>query len=143
MEVLHMRVEDVLTTTESKLNFLKGLIRIAKSDSVLAETELNFYKQAAYSMGLTEGDIEILNECWTSSEKISFQFETSEEKMFFIVQAVQLCWIDDDYVEAERIEMRRISNELNISLKSLEKIEAWVEEGMKWNKKGDELLKLK
>ena len=63
--------------------------------------------------------------------------------MFFIVQAVQLCWIDDDYVEVERIEMRTISNELNISLKSLEKVEAWVEEGMKWNKKGDELLKLK
>lgn len=138
-----MRVEDVLTTTESKLNFLKGLIRVAKSDSVLTETELNFYKQAACSMGLSEGDIESLDKCWTNLEKIHFQFKTSKEKMFFIIQAVQLCWIDDDYAEAERTEMRIISEELNISLKSLKQVEAWVEEGMKWNKKGDELLNLK
>ena len=62
--------------------------------------------------------------------------------MFFFIQAIQLSWIDNDYCEAERNEIRKLADELEISAESVEKVEKWVEEGMEWNKKGDELLKL-
>ncbi len=138
-----MDVNTILTTNKGKINFLKGLIRLAKCDGDLPEEELAFYQSAANSMGLGEEEQELINDMKNSREKIDIDFETNKEKMFFLIQAVQLCWIDNKYVDSERREMRLIVNELGISMDALEKVEKWVSEGIEWNKRGDELLELK
>lgn len=138
-----MDVNTILTTNKGKINFLKGLIRLAKCDGDLPEEELVFYQSAANSMGLGEEEQELINDMKNSREKIDIDFETNKEKMFFLIQAVQLCWIDNKYVDSERREMRLIVNELGISMDALEKVEKWVSEGIEWNKRGDELLELK
>lgn len=135
-----MRIEEILTTNNAKSNFLKGLIRVAKSDGVVDEAEFAFFRQAAQSLGLD--NIEELERCWRMDEKIIVAFETNKEKMFFLIQAVQLCWIDDTYTEVEQKEIRSIGKELGISLTALESVEKWAYEGIVWNKKGDDLLEL-
>lgn len=137
-----MNIEEILITRESKMNFLKGLIRLAKCDDILDERELVFYQQAARGLGLDEKDIEELNSCWKEEKKINIIFETNKQKMFFFVQAVQLCWIDDKYKDIEKQEMRFIAKELNVSFSALEEIENWAYEGIVWNKKGEKLLEL-
>lgn len=137
-----MDVNAVLTTKGGRINFLKGLIRLAKCDGDLPEEELAFYQKAADAMGLGEEEQKLINEMKDSREKINVHFETSREKMFFLIQAVQLCWIDNKYVDSEQKEMRTIANELGISLGALEKVEKWVSEGIEWNTKGNELLEL-
>lgn len=133
-----MNTYDILKTRNAKVNFLKGLIRVSMSDGVVPDVEKEFYRKSAYGLGL---DDEAVAEIENSDYK-EIVFETTEEKMFFFIQAIQLSWIDNDYCEAERKEIRKLADELEISVESIEKVEKWVEEGMEWNKKGDELLKL-
>ena len=133
-----MNTYDILKTRNAKVNFLKGLIRVSMSDGVVPDVEKEFYRKSAYGLGL---DDEAVAEIENSDYK-EIVFETTEEKMFFFIQAIQLSWIDNGYCEAERNEIRKLADELEISAESIEKVEKWVEEGMEWNKKGDELLKL-
>lgn len=133
-----MNTCDILKTRNAKVNFLKGLIRVSMADGVVPDIEKEFYRKSAYGLGL---DDEAVAEIENSDYK-EIVFETTEEKMFFFIQAIQLSWIDNDYCEAEKNEIRRLADELEISVESVEKVEKWVEEGMEWNKKGDELLKL-
>ena len=130
----------ILHTKDSKINFLKGLIRIAKCDSVIDDNEQRFYNQAAYTMGLGQEDVQLLEECRNMEGKIDIFFESSKEKMFFLTQAVQLCWIDGEYTDSEKVEIHCLAEEMGISQSALEAVEDWAYEV--WNKKGDELLLL-
>lgn len=137
-----MDINNILKTESAKKNFLKGLIRVAKSDGENDERELIFYQQAALSMGLSADTVSELEMVWKEDEKIELFFEKSEEKMFFFVQAIQLCWIDTDYSKEERIEIAQIAEELNISENAIKQVEEWVSEGIQWNQRGDSLLEL-
>lgn len=137
-----MKVERILTTTNAKSNFLKGLIRIAKCDGVVDEDEFTFFQQAAQALGLGNMEVKELEHCWKEDEKIAVAFDTSKEKMFFFIQAIQLCWVDDKYTDVEKQEMRSIAKELGISFTALETVEKWAYEGIVWNKKSADLLEM-
>lgn len=135
-----MDINEILTTESGRFNFLKGLIRLAKCDGYLDEKEFEFYQQAAYSMQLNDKDVKELNEIWNRNEKVSITFESSREKMFFLIQAVQLCWVDNSYTETEKKEMKTIAEEIGIERQALEKVEEWAYEGIQWSRRGEELL---
>lgn len=138
-----MDVNKILISNEARVNFLKGLMRIAKSDGVTDEKELVFYNQAAHELGLSLEDIQMLDKTWLSNETIEVNFERNEEKMFFFIQAFQLCWIDGDFTEEERTEIFKIASELSISEEAIKKVSDWVNEGIAWNLRGEELLSYK
>ena len=138
-----MEINSILTSSKAKYNFLKGLIRIAKSDGVNDESEIAFFNQAAVSMGISEDEQYSLNKLWTSSEEIVLNFENTEQKMFFFIQAIQLCWLDEEYSKKEQVEIRKIASEIDISEEAISKVEEWAYEGIQWNSKGDMLLKLR
>ena len=140
--VIRMDIREILQTGESRINFLKGLIRLAKADGVVDEKEFVFYQQAAVSLELGEEEILILDKIRSEEHKIALNFETDREKMFFLIQAVQLCWVDNNYSAAEQKEIRNICHEIGVSEESLEKVEAWAKEGIEWNKRGEILLEL-
>lgn len=136
-----MDMNKILATKESKLNFLKGLIRLSKSDGITDKSEKDFFHQAAVSMGLEEQECRKLDMIWKQEkDTIMISFETTIEKMFFFVQAIQLCWIDESYTEDEKKEIQLLAKELGISEEAIRSVEAWVAEGIEWNKKGDKLL---
>lgn len=142
-EVFFMDMNLILNTNMSKTNFLKGLIRIAKSDGVLDEREISFYNQVAVSMGLTNEEKMTIKDAWQTDTKITLKFDNSEQKIFFFIQAIQLCWMDESYTERERLEIRKLAEELGVSENAIIKIEDWALEGIQWNKKADNLLALR
>lgn len=137
-----MDVNAILTTNGGKLNFLKGLIRLAKCDGVVDNNELLFFQQAASAVGLGEDAKLELNGCWETNAPISVEFDNTQQRNFFFIQAIQLCWIDGSYTDNEKKEIRQTAQETNTGLETIKKIENWVHEGILWNKKGDELLEL-
>jgi len=138
-----MEITEILKSKEAKLNFLKGLIRIAKCDGIVDEREFAFYKQTATVMGLDEESVDFLDYCREGTEKIEVSFEDGREKMFFLIQLVQLCWVNDEYSEVEKAEVRKLAKELEISLEALDQVEKWAYEGIIWNKRGEKLLDLR
>ncbi|MBD5474867.1 MAG: hypothetical protein HDR17_02610 [Lachnospiraceae bacterium] len=137
-----MDIMEILQTREARINFLKGLIRLAKADGIVDEKEFAFYQQAAISLQLGEEEILTLDKIKSEEHKIALDFEADREKMFFLIQAVQLCWMDNNYSEAEQKELRTICQEIAISEEALKAVEAWAQEGVEWNKRGETLLAL-
>lgn len=137
-----MDIKEILQTKEGRVNFLKGLIRLANADGVVDESEFAFYRQAAIALELGEEEIMALEKTKSEEHEITLEFKTNREKMFFLIQAVQLCWVDNNYSEAERKELRNICQEIAISEESLKAVEVWAEEGVEWNKRGETLLEL-
>lgn len=137
-----MEIKEILQTNEARVNFLKGLIRLAQADGVVDENEFVFYRQVAAVLELGEAEVESLEKLKDGTIEITVNFETDREKMFFLVQAVQLCWVDNNYSDAERKEIQDMCQEMDISVGALEKVEQWVSEGMEWNKRGEALLEL-
>lgn len=137
-----MDIKEILQTKEGCVNFLKGLIRLANADGVVDESEFAFYRQAAIALELGEEEILALEKTKSEEHEITLEFKTDREKMFFLIQAVQLCWVDNNYSEAERKELRNICQEIGISEESLKEVEVWAEEGVEWNKRGETLLEL-
>lgn len=138
-----MDINKNLKETVDKINFLRGLIRIAKSDGVKEDSEFIFYYQAAQALNLSEEELNHLNDAWNNDDiHLTLEFSNNASKMFFFVQAIQLCWVDGSYMDAEKKEIRLIAQEIGISEDAIERVEAWVEEGMEWHNRGAELLKL-
>ena len=138
-----MDINKNLKEKTDKINFLKGLIRMAKSDGMKDDSEIIFYHQAAQALGLSVDDLVQINDAWNSDElHMPLEFTNSKSKMFFFVQAIQLCWMDNAYLDAEKQEIRLIAKELHISEEAINQVEAWVEEGMAWNNRGIALLEL-
>lgn len=136
-----IKTEEILTTTDSKVNFMKGIIRITKSDGIIDEREKILFNQLITALNIPNEYLASINDCW-DREEIHISFDNNRQKLFFIMQAIQLGWIDEDYSEPEKREIRKMASELGISELSVEKIETWVLEGLDWTKKGDALIEL-
>lgn len=139
----------IYVTQDEKFNFVKGLIRISKSDGNIGEDEIAFMKGVAAGMGLTEENIKLLQDSAEydlaseqGKEFFKLQFATKYQGLFFLREAVQLCHIDGVYHDNEKEAIKNITQELNISLSTLKEIEDWVVEGMLWRAKGDLLLSM-
>lgn len=137
-----MDVKEILQTKEGRVSFLKGLIRLANADGIVDESEFAFYRQAAVALELGEEEILALEKVKSEGQEITLAFGTDREKMFFLIQAVQLCWVDNNYSEAEQKELRNICQQIDISEEALREVEAWAQEGVEWNKRGEALLEL-
>ena len=137
-----MDIREILQSKEARISFLKGLLRLANADGIVDENEFVFYRQAAIALELDEEEILALEKAKSDEHRITLDFETDREKMFFLIQAVQLCWVDNNYSETERKELRSICQEIVISEEALKKVEAWAQEGVEWNKRGEALLEL-
>lgn len=137
-----MDIKAILKTEKTRVAFLKGLMRLANADGIVDDSEIRFFKQAAVALDLDERYMEEIGSVRGNESKVHLEFDTNEEKMFFLIQAVQLCWVDNDYSDEEKVEIRKICQEINISNDALEAVEKWAEEGMEWNRRGDDLLKL-
>ena len=136
-----MQIKEVFKTTDSRRNFLTGLIRISKCDGKIDESEKFFFSNSSIALGLNQEDIDLLNSYW-DKENIEVNFNSKKESLCFFQQAIQLCHLDGRYSDKEKNEIQKLSETLNISKDSITKIENWVEEGIKWAKDGDNLLYL-
>ena len=134
-------IRDVIKTEDSRINYLRGLIRIAECDKNKTSEEEAYIYNIAELLGASYSEIwQAESKPKDDSEKI--RFETEQEKLMFIMQASYLCWVDDDFSDAEREEILTIGEELGVDASEIADIESWVKQGIEWMGAGAKLLKM-
>lgn len=136
-----MNINDILKTEESRKSFLIGLVFLSRVDGV-DESEKIFFANAAAGLNLSEESQNEVNLSWTKEEMPELKFEDKKAALFFIMQAIQLSNVDNSYTERERAYIYNTATKLGLSNESVEKIELWVEEGLRWQAEGVKLLDL-
>lgn len=114
--------EIILSTDEVKVNFLKGIIRLAKSDGVVDPKELYYYEETAHAIGLSKTHIDLIDNLWESDTEINIEFENEVQKEFFFEYAIMLCFVDGEHSEAEKEEIHAMAEELNVDSEIIENI---------------------
>lgn len=136
-------LNQIYVTEDNKLNFLKGLINLAKVDGVIEENEIAIVRNVAISMGLDAEKIEnIEKEARSKENEIKLSFDTKQQSLLLIREGIQLCYVDGKYDEKEKEMIKEISSQLDISWDSINRIEEWVKEGIAWSNRGLDLLNL-
>lgn len=133
-----LEIRDVIKTEESRINYLRGLIRIAESDKNKTSAEEGYIYKMAEIVGASYTEI------WQAENEYprSIQFVTKQEKTLFLMQALYMCWLDNDYSDAERKEIIAIGNELGVDPSEIDEIESWIKRGIDWLRTGVSLLGL-
>ena len=137
-----LKIRDVIRTEDSRVNYLRGLMRIAESDKDKTSAEEGYIYKIAEILGASYSELLQAEDQQGNDSPAEIRFTTTQEKMLFLMQALYMCWLDDDYSEAERKEIKVIGNELGVDLSKVEKIESWVKHGIEWMSAGAELIGL-
>lgn len=140
---------EILNDEKSRVSFLKGLINLAKVTEIsegisgIACEEKVFLQNAMSALGLSES-IKSELELFAESKEIdmNISFENLRQALFFLREGLQICYIEGKYQQAEKEMIEKFAQRLNISLETVDKIEAWVQEGIQWSLRGDTLLEL-
>ena len=135
-----MEINNILSDLASRRSFLMGLIFLAKADGIVEPEEMAFFKNAAVAMELDERSIEEINAVARAEMCPPLEFANDVQKKFFIREAIELSCIDNNYADKERALVYKFAGELGISASSVEALEKWVEEGIIWKTRGDELI---
>lgn len=135
-----MKINSILNDIASRRSFLMGLIFLAKADGIVEPEEMAFFQNAAVAMELDERSIEKINAVAQAEMCPPLEFTNDVQKKFFIREAIELSCIDNNYADKERALVYKFADELGISASSVESLEKWVEEGISWKKRGDELI---
>lgn len=133
-------MKTIYESMEDRVNYLRGLIRIAKCNGVVEPEEREFFSLAAKGLELESDTVEKIEQLWSSEEAIPVSFSTRYHAVFFVQEALQLCIIDGSFDEEEKHEMELICDELRIQRQDFHKILSWIMEGMAWKKRGEELM---
>ncbi len=137
-----MNINEILKSELSKRDFLIGLVYLSKLDGVIDSLEKAFFIDAANSLQLSKEMTDQINACWANDVLPELNFQNKTEKLFFLIQAIQLCNVDSIYSEKEKEYIYQTALNLGISIESVQEIEEWVSEGVKWQSKGNALLEL-
>ena len=135
-----MKYLEILKDELSKKTFVEGLIRLAKADGSICAEEQSYFMSASQGLGLTQESLEEVQGCLVSDAPIPVHFDTKREAVLLIREGIQLCFLDENYDENERSEIRSIAKDLGVSEETVVEIEAWAQEGMDWKYRGDRFL---
>ncbi len=140
---MHEIINQLLTTNDSKVNFLKGLIAVIKADGIIHQLEKDFFSEFSVNIGLSERELKTINDLFISNDiDINLSFDNQDQKMFFLKEALQLCYIDGKYHNKEKALIKKIGENLGISEVKIKEIEKWTFEGLNWYKNGLKIFNL-
>lgn len=138
-----LAIKDIIKTEESRINYLRGLIRIAECDENKSPAEEGYICRIAEIIGASPSVIWQAEQQEESDDFSEINFKTKQEKSLFLIQALYMCWIDNDYSDAEREAIITLGINFGIDQTEIESIESWVKQGIDWMKAGSELIGLK
>lgn len=138
-----LTLSDVYSDEDSRLSFLLGCVCLAQADGDIADTEKAFFINAAAGMEISSKCQEEVAE-WLENDQDAerVKFDTKREALFFIREALQLCYMDGHFSGEERELLMQMCSRFGVSRASFEYIEDWVKEGINWRQDGERLLDL-
>lgn len=138
-----MNINEILNTYDSRINFMKGIVSLAKVDGLIDADEHNFFINAMTTLNISSEDINELSKALTDKNiDKEIKFDNKKQSLFFLKEAIQLCYCNNVYSVEEQELIKEFANKLNLSEETLKVIENWALEGFMWAKKGEELLEL-
>ncbi len=142
-----MELTEVYRTEEERIAFLKGIIRLARADKVITDEERVFFKNLATGLAISLENVisleQVLDADMTDPDVkayLKISFAEKPQAIFFLENALQLCYLDGTYHEKEQAEIKTLARELGLAESTLDAIDDWVQEGMAWQAKGERLL---
>lgn len=140
-------ITDVLASASDRFNFMKGLIILARSQEITegrkgidTEEEI-FFQNAMIALNISDEDQKILSELLKSiNSDLNIVFSSKKQSLFFIREGIQICYVDGNYSDVERITLHKLASILKIKKENVIKIEEWVSMLRNITNKGDELL---
>lgn len=129
-----------LQKREDKVAYLKGMILLAKADGRIEKSEVEYINAAVVGMGLDESEKKEIDVMWNDEGECLIEFSDKANAAFFVQEALQLAYIDGNYDEKERIMIYSLGERIGLVKDEVKRIEAWVEEGVQWKKRGEILI---
>ena len=105
-----LEIKDVIKTEDSRINYLRGLMRIADSDKKKTSAEEEYIYKIAEIIGASHSEIWHAEQQQENDRHAVIHFATNQEKSLFLMQALYVCWLDDDFSDAEHEEIIKIGN---------------------------------
>ena len=134
-----------LSSEKEKVEFVKGIIRLAKVDQKIALEEKSFLDELVVRIGLDSKYIPEFRKLLFSKDDLStikVSFDNKKKSILFLKEAIQLCKVDGEYHEKEKAEIDKIAKEMGVSANAVKEIEDWADKGIQWQKDGIKLLNL-
>lgn len=134
-----------LSSEKEKVEFVKGIIRLAKVDQKIALEEKSFLDELVVRIGLDSKYIPEFRKLLFSKDDLStikVSFDNKKKSILFLREAIQLCKVDGEYHEKEKAEIDKIAKEMGVSANAVKEIEDWADKGIQWQKDGIKLLNL-
>lgn len=129
-----------LQKREDKVAYLKGMVLLAKADGRIEKSEVEYINAAVVGMRLDESEKKEIDVMWNDEGECLIEFSDKANAAFFVQEALQLAYIDGNYDEKERIMIYSLGERIGLVKDEVKRIEAWVEEGVQWKKRGEILI---
>lgn len=126
---------DRLSHNEQKA-LMELLIFMAKADGQIKDVENEVLRQYAH---LVDVDFSLLEGNYTPEELIP-QFERASSLVVVMQELLRLSHIDGHFSNDEKAAILDVAAHMGMSLDFVDRIDAWVQEGLRWVWKGEELL---
>lgn len=140
---------EIFNTEQSRINFIKGLTQLASSveetdnGNVNREKEFNFLENFLSLFNISKEGQESIKNFINSDEKIvNIKFDSKKQAIAFFIEAMNLCYIDDEFQVQEKELIFNIADKLKITKESIIKIEEWILQGKRWSNEYFNLLDL-
>jgi len=128
---------------EQRRAFVAALLYVATIDDDFHSAEQAFVRSAFDAAHLSSEDqaaVETVLRSRPSIEQVLAPLKGHETARLLVRELVSLAHADGTYVDAERSGVARISDELGLSRSWLSQLEAWVADGVAWQRRGEALL---
>ncbi len=137
-----MEIAKILDSQTAKYNFIKGLFCLAIADGQIDDTERTFFLTAASQLGMQAEPFEQLSALLNSgnADHAEIRFNTRQQAVFFVREALQLCYVDGSYGKKEREVLEAISANCGLEGSLLASMEEWVMAGIRWRAAGEKFM---
>jgi len=128
---------------EQRRAFVTALLFIATIDDNYDPAEQAFVRAACQTAQLSPDDEAAINQVLLSRPSLDDVLVSVKDgpiARLLVRELVSLAHADGTYVEAERAGVAMICQKLGLSTTWLAAVEAWVADGIAWQKRGMELL---
>lgn len=130
--------KDLLNHKEA-LALVKAMAYFANVDGKITSEELQLLEAAAENVGI---EIQaVLKEVSTINlEEILLPVQSSKSKRIFIQELITVGYADGHYFQLEKDAVREVASILGVDNKTVDRIDAWIQEGVNWAGNGYELV---
>lgn len=123
---------DILSTEKSRVNFIKGLVYISKSEETtqgkngINSEEMDALKSAMQTLKISQEErVELEKLIYSKEINLDIEFDNMRQSLFFMREAIQVCYAEGCYCEAEKNMIHKMGQMLGISTDKIKEMEDW------------------